>query len=30
MDTYYPTSKPPFLHVDMGPPRTWGAPLLDA
>jgi hypothetical protein len=27
---FYPASKPPFLHIDMGPPRTWGAPIPKA
>lgn len=24
---YYPKATPPFMHIDMGPPRTWGAPI---
>lgn len=24
---YYPDATPPFMHIDMGPPRTWGAPI---
>lgn len=24
---YYPTSNPPFMHIDMGPARKWGTPF---
>jgi zinc D-Ala-D-Ala carboxypeptidase len=24
---YYPGSTPPFMHIDMGPTRTWGTPF---
>jgi len=24
---YYPESKPPFMHIDMGPARKWGTPF---
>jgi zinc D-Ala-D-Ala carboxypeptidase len=27
---FYPASKTPFLHIDMGPPRAWGAPIPGA
>jgi hypothetical protein len=27
---FYPASKTPFLHIDMGAPRTWGAPIPKA
>lgn len=26
---YYPTSNPPFMHIDMGPARKWGTPFGD-
>jgi uncharacterized protein YcbK (DUF882 family) len=27
---YYPKAASPFLHIDMGPPRAWGAPIPKA
>jgi len=27
---YYPHATPPFLHIDMGAPRAWGAPIPKA
>jgi len=24
---HYPESNPPFMHIDMGPARTWGTPF---